>query len=291
MCTAITWRQYFGRTLDYERSFGEGVTLMPRNFSLGLRSGDESGTRYAVVGMACVEEGFPLFFDGVNEHGLACCALNFPDSARYFPVRPDKINLASFELIPYILASCKAVHEARALLKNVNVADDAVSASLSPSPLHWMIADENECIVAEQTNAGMCVYENPYGVLTNEPPFSVQVSEQEKYTYTCDESFSSRARFCRALYSNTHSKTKKGADNVSEFFSVMDTVKVPYGCSHAPSGDLMYTEYTSCVDLKRCVYYVREYARFCVRRASVEDFYADGNAISSLDFGRMSKVM
>ena len=37
MCTAITFKTkdfYFGRTLDYEFSFGEEVTITPRNYEI-----------------------------------------------------------------------------------------------------------------------------------------------------------------------------------------------------------------------------------------------------------------
>lgn len=41
MCTAATYKTrdfYFGRTLDYEISYGETVTVTPRNFKLMFRS-------------------------------------------------------------------------------------------------------------------------------------------------------------------------------------------------------------------------------------------------------------
>ena len=37
MCTAATYKTedfYFGRTLDYECSYGEEIVIMPRNFRL-----------------------------------------------------------------------------------------------------------------------------------------------------------------------------------------------------------------------------------------------------------------
>ena len=40
MCTAVTYKTrdfYFGRTLDYEYSYGEEVTVMPRHYPLKLR--------------------------------------------------------------------------------------------------------------------------------------------------------------------------------------------------------------------------------------------------------------
>ena len=42
MCTAATYCNgdfYFGRNLDYEFSYGEHVTIMPRNYPIRLHSG------------------------------------------------------------------------------------------------------------------------------------------------------------------------------------------------------------------------------------------------------------
>ena len=60
MCTAVTYKTagfYFGRTLDYDCSYSESVTVMPRRFPLSFR---EMGTRenhYAIIGMAHVADG------------------------------------------------------------------------------------------------------------------------------------------------------------------------------------------------------------------------------------------
>ena len=42
MCTAATYKTddfYMGRTLDYEFSYGEEITVMPRRFPLEFRHG------------------------------------------------------------------------------------------------------------------------------------------------------------------------------------------------------------------------------------------------------------
>ena len=40
MCTAATYKTkgfYFGRTLDYEFSYGEEITITPRNYPIPFR--------------------------------------------------------------------------------------------------------------------------------------------------------------------------------------------------------------------------------------------------------------
>ena len=55
MCTAMTYRTdgfYFGRTLDYEFSYGEEVTVTPRRFPFVFRHIGPLETHYAMIGMA-----------------------------------------------------------------------------------------------------------------------------------------------------------------------------------------------------------------------------------------------
>ena len=70
MCTAITFSRkdfYFGRTLDLECSFAEEVVITPRNFPLPFRMSPSLDHHYAFIGMAHVSDGYPLYYDAVNE--------------------------------------------------------------------------------------------------------------------------------------------------------------------------------------------------------------------------------
>ena len=73
MCTAATYQTkdfYMGRTLDYEFSYGEKITVMPRNYPLELRHGGSIPSHYAIIGMAHIADDYPLYYDAVNEMGL-----------------------------------------------------------------------------------------------------------------------------------------------------------------------------------------------------------------------------
>ena len=88
MCTAATYLTdhfFFGRNLDYERGFGERVTVTPRSFPLPMRHLNEVTRHYAMIGMASVQAGYPLYYDAVNEKGLCIAGLNFVSSAVYRP--------------------------------------------------------------------------------------------------------------------------------------------------------------------------------------------------------------
>ena len=75
MCTAATYKTkdfYFGRTLDYEFSYGDEVTVTPRNFCFRFRHMGEVKTHYAMIGMAYVADDYPLYYDARLEFRWEC---------------------------------------------------------------------------------------------------------------------------------------------------------------------------------------------------------------------------
>ena len=273
MCTAMKIGDLFGRTLDLEYTYGERVVSCPRDFALAMRHRPALTHHHAMLGMATIADGYPLYYDAVNECGLAMAALHFPHSGRY----ADEGEVASFEVIPYVLGQCATVGEAKQLLENVTVCDTAFSAALPPSPLHWMVADADAAIVAESTAEGASVYDDPVGVMTNEPPFPDQLRHWESFRYlTADEpattpprlgrgsgslglpgDFTSPSRLVRAAFVAAHSEAQ--GDPVGAFFRAIDTVAVPRGCLRLPNGKQVITQYASCIQLNEPNYIFRTY--------------------------------
>ena len=103
MCTAATYLSgdfYFGRTLDHSFSFGDEVTVTPRNYPFSFRHMGDLSTHYAMIGMAHIRDGYPLYYDAVNEKGLGMAGLNFVGNAHYWDPAAGRDNVAQFELIP-----------------------------------------------------------------------------------------------------------------------------------------------------------------------------------------------
>ena len=126
MCTAAVYTTkngYFGRTLDYEFSYGEEVAAMPRCYALHFRHAGELAEHYAILGMAHMAGGYPLYYDAMNEKGLGMAGLNFVGNAAYAKPVPGKDNVASFEFIPWILGQCADVPEARKALASLNLTE------------------------------------------------------------------------------------------------------------------------------------------------------------------------
>lgn len=302
MCTAATYTTkdfYFGRTLDVERSFGEEVTLTPRCFPLRFRHTAAAETHYAILGMASVAEGYPLYYDAVNEAGLCMAGLRFAGNAVYGEVTPECENVAVFEFIPWVLGRCASVAEARAALARMSLVDTPFNAALPAAPLHWMIADRNEAITVEAVAEGLRVYGNPVGVLTNNPPFPEQLSRLGDYmqlsprdpvnTFSPTLSLrpysrgmgalglpgdlSSASRFVRAAFVRANSRsdaTEEGS--ISQFFHILGVVEQPRGCCVLEDGSLEITLYTSCCNATRGIYY---YTTYDGRRITAVDMHRE----------------
>lgn len=269
MCTAISKSGYFGRTLDLEGSRGEEAVIMPRRFPVRFLHEANMPRHPAIIGCALVNDGVPLWFDAVNEHGLAAAALNFPEYATYLEPKADKIDLASFELIPFVLSKCRNLREAAELLKHCNITPDSVSPNLPTTPLHWMIADREGCIAVEPTRGGLIVYNNPFGVLTNSPPFPVHrdnVMLNPRLTPSSAAGlpgdWSSESRFLRAAFAKKYT----AVSGVSDFFHILDSVSVPLGCGKKD----WRTVYTSCADLERGDYYFTTYENRVIMKISLD---------------------
>ena len=120
MCTCITYLNndfYFGRNLDLDCSFGETVTITPRSFPFIFRKAERQDHHYAMIGMASANDSFPLYAEAVNEKGLAMAGLNFPGNAFYQQPDGKGLEIASFEVIAWLLGKCASVTEAEEYLE------------------------------------------------------------------------------------------------------------------------------------------------------------------------------
>lgn len=275
MCTAVSLGRCFGRTLDFERSFGEEVVFTPRRFALQFRQRPLMREHFAILGMARVEAGEPLYFDAMNEHGLCMAGLNFTRSARYGAPGPGTV--AAFELIPWVLGQCTSAEQARSLLEETVLSGEDFSPSLSCARLHWMLADRERSITVEPLERGLRISENPAGVLTNEPPFDVQMLHLANFMHLSPlppenrfpmevtaysrglgavglpGDLSSPSRFVRAAFTALHS-VPGPEEPVSRMFHILDTVRQVRGCCRLEDGSMEVTRYSSCCDTENRVY-------------------------------------
>lgn len=317
MCTAISFGEgLFGRTMDYEISFGERVLAVPRGiFPIG-----ESRNRYSIIGIGIEDEksGTPLYFDGMNEWGLSAAALNFPGLAVYHKggtegrnTADGRLDVPAGVLISYILGLCRDVEEARTALSNIDVTDTPSANNMPAPPLHWIISDARASITVESVSDGLKIYDNQVGVLTNGPEFPYHMTRLADYMHISPDrpknrfaktelsaysrgmgaiglpgDFSSSTRFVRACFVNEHTRAaKKGSarERVVRAFHVLSSVSVPLGCIISDEGHPVSTLYTSVADAETLTYYFTTYSCPSIRAVRLNDSLLNGEMIRSFE--------
>ena len=309
MCTAAAFQTkdfYFGRTLDYECSYGECVTVTPRRYPFSFRHMERLDVHYAMIGMAHVADGYPLYYDAVNEAGLGMAGLNFVGNAQYADVLEGTENIAQFELIPWILGRCATVREARARLDALNLVGTPFSERYPAAQLHWLLADKDEAVVIESMADGLHVYDDPAGVLTNNPPFPQQLFNLNNYMALSPRQpenrfsgalglhcysrgmgalglpgdLSSMSRFVRVAYTKLNAVCRDTeAENVSQFFHILGAVEQQRGCCEVEPGAYEYTIYTSCCNAARGIYYYTTYDNHQISGVDMHQENLDGTQL------------
>lgn len=311
MCTAISYKtkdHYFGRNLDLEYSYNETVTITPRNFIFEFRKVGKMKSHFAMIGMAYIAEGYPLYYDATNENGLSIAALNFPQNAHYKLFCEGKDNITPFELIPWVLGQCATVGEAEKLLEQINILNENFSDELPLSPLHWIISDKGRSITLESVKAGIKVYDNPAGVLTNNPTFDYQLFNLNNYmsltndapqnTFALDNNLqlktysrgmgamglpgdcSSMSRFVRATFVKMNSVSGDTEnESVSQFFHILQSVAMPRGCVKAGENDYAVTIYSSCCNTDSGIYYYTTYNNNQINAVDMHKENLNGNTL------------
>ena len=298
MCTAISFKtasHYFGRNLDMETSFGEEIVITPRNYPIYLKEEETMDTHYAMIGMAIVEHDFPLYYDATNEKGVSMAGLSFEKNAVYKDFDQKKANIAPHEFILWVLGQCAYINEVITLLENTHIIPVSFSEQMPFTPLHWMISDQDRSIVVECVEEGMKVYENPFGVLTNNPPFHVMCHEMNNYMSLTNEpvenkfknldldaysnglgalglpgDMSSVSRFVKAVFVKMHSFCKHNEEeSVNQFFHILNSVEQIRGCVLTKEKEMERTIYSSCCNTDTQIYYYKTYEDFSIHKVEL----------------------
>ena len=309
MCTAATYQTkdfYLGRTLDYEFSYGDEIVVTPRNYPFHFRSLGTLEHHYAMIGAACVLKDCPLYYDAVNEKGLGMAGLNFVGNADYKDAAPGKDNVAQFEFIAWILAQCATVAEARTLLERINLTREPFSPELPVAQLHWILADREQAITVESVKEGLRIYDNPVGVLTNNPPFPEQMFNLNNYMHLSPKSpenhfseklplytysrgmgamglpgdLSSQSRFVRVAFTKMNAVSGDSeSESVSQFFHILGSVDQQRGCCDVGEGKYEITLYTSCCNADKGIYYYTTYENHQITGVDMHREALDGSGL------------
>ena len=310
MCTAATYQTrdfYMGRTLDYEFSYGDQITVTPRNYPFSFLHMPSLSHHYAMIGMACVMDDYPLYYEAFNEKGLGIAGLNFVGNAVYFDPKPEKDNIAQFELIPWILGTCASLAEAKESLSRINLISTPFKKNLPLAQLHWIIAAASGAITVESTADGLHVYDNPVGVLTNNPPFPMQMFSLNNYLHLSPKQpenhfseqlplqtysrgmgalglpgdLSSTSRFAKVAFTRAHAVSGDSeAESVSQFFHILGSVDQQRGCCEVAEDKYEITIYTSCWNAQKGIYYYNTYENHQITAVDMHRENLDGTTLA-----------
>lgn len=308
MCTSITVSSplcLHGRNLDLEYSFGEQVVITPRGYPFTFRRRPSLPRHFAMIGMANVAQNTPLYAEAVNEKGLYMAGLNFPGNA-WYPPQEEVVGEAvtPYELIPLVLGQCETLAQAKELLSSVQLVGIPFAPGYPLAPLHWHIADATGALVAEPMQDGLHLYEDPAGVLTNNPPFPYQLTALNNYQHLSPKpaenrfaaalplapygqgmgaiglpgDFSPQSRYVKACFLKANTvwgDTPLSA--VAQFFHILDGVAMVRGSVRTPEDKCDITIYSCCIDAEHGIYYFKTYDNNRIRAVHLhaEDLETD----------------
>lgn len=305
MCTAITLQSgqgetFFGRNMDFSYDIDPHIYIVPSGYEwnnvLNMR---KIRNRYRFIGIGQELEGLLGFFDGVNEMGFAAAALYFAGYARYNtgPENGQEESIASFEFLHYLLGNCANTEELKRLLKQVKITGLEDPVTRTVAPLHWIAADRGgNCVVIEQTDRGLEVFDNPIGVLANSPDFKWHMTNLRNYmeaspvqteeafwgdyrltpfgqaggTQILPGGYTSPARFVRTSYLKSFLPVPESRNEaVVSCFHIMESVTVPKGAVITSRNEYDYTRYTAFINTATCEYFFKTYDNIQVGTAGL----------------------
>ena len=152
------------------------------------------------------------------------------------------------------------------------------------APLHWHIADRTGALVLEATREGVRLYDDPVGVLTNNPPFPFHQLNLRQYQHLTARPTENRlapalpleafgqgmgaiglpgdaspaSRYVRAAFCKLNAPDPGGElERVSDFFHLLDAVAMVRGSVLTPEGKWDMTTYACCFSAGAGTYYYK----------------------------------
>ena len=298
-----------GRNMDIEFPLEQKITITPRQYTLITKHQPPLKNHYAIIGMSTLVDNYPLYYDACNEYGLCMAALAFRGNAHYLPYSDERTNLSFYELIPFTLASCKNVREVLDLVGKVNLTSEQFNDDFPASPLHFFACDKDEAITIEPTHEGLKIYENPIGVLTNNPPFPSMLDYLSNFISLSTEEITERAlgdaavkadtrglsavglpgdltspsRFVRTAFikSNITASGSKESE-ISAAFHTLCAVEQQKGLVKVGAA-LEYTVYSAVIDMQSATYHYRTYDGTAINAISLRTLNLDSDSLIAFD--------
>ena len=322
----------YGRTQEWSGfDFKTQAAIYPRNTSFqGMTPEGENGISWQA------KHGFLSFLlldrvigDGMNEKGLAAGQFYHEGFAEYSEYNPDLSDhsLSPIDVLPYILSNFATLEEVRQGMQNVRVVPVQEPSIDKVPPIHFFVADPSgKSLVIEYVHGKPIFYNNPVGVITNNPTFAWHLQNLRNYGQLSIDPFekktwgeleitplasgsgllglpgdyTSPSRFVRAVILKQISfPTPGGMDTVNQFFRIMDSFNVPASQGEGHRGAEAKknrlpsdTQWTIASDTKNLVTYYHTAWNRQVRKIDLKkiDFTRSGIRKTPLDKQRVQSV-
>ena len=193
------------------------------------------------------------------------------------------------------------------MLEKINLTNTQFSDDLPLAQLHWILADRKEAITVESVKEGLKIYDNPVGVLTNNPPFEEQMFQLNNYMHLSPRTpqnqfseklplhaysrgmgamglpgdLSSQSRFIRVAFVKMNSVSGESeTESVSQFFHILNSVDQQRGCCDVGEGKFEITIYTCCCNADKGIYYYTTYDNHQITAVDMHRENLDGNLLT-----------
>ncbi|EEI19673.1 putative protein YxeI [Lentilactobacillus hilgardii] len=308
MCTSVTFLSetgdnFLARTMDFDFDLDGRPVVIPRHQHFNSVAGkDGYDTKLAFVG-AGRNIGNYILVDGVNERGLSGAALYFSNEASYAnQIKSDQTNIASHEVLNWLLGNADSCEDAADLIKKLNVVNVPIKLLGKVVPLHWILSDRyGDCRVLEIRADGVHYLKNPVGVMTNSPDFDWHLKNLNNYTelqpnphpdrdysgYRISSfgpgngalgmpgDYTSVSRFVRTAFMRQYTISAQSKDAVNVLSHILNSVEIPKGVKLKENGDSDYTQYRSYMDSSRLTYYMQPYDNQTISRVVLTEELMD----------------
>lgn len=301
--TAENGSTVYGRTMEWGAfPFNSRVAVVPRGYAFtGLTPDGYNGkkwtAKYGFVGIDAL--GKDEYIDGMNEKGLAVGLFYHNGYAHYmkYVKRRAANTITATDMLSYLLSQYDTVDQVRAALPKVRVVPVVEKVLGIPVNAHWMVTEPSgKSIVIEYIDGKLKIYDNPLGVITNNPTYDWQMTNLRNYLKLSAKpapdrkmggveftplsggsgmlgipgDFTSPSRFVRAaIWTHTDQPLKNSVDAVYEVFRILDNFNVPLNAAEGSDsrnidlhGMRSSTQWTTAWDLSnKVLYYHTQYDR------------------------------
>jgi choloylglycine hydrolase len=322
-CTGITIKPkdgslIFARTLEFALDINSNVIIVPRGKEyVGSTPAEKPGlrwkTKYGMVGMNAFD--MPVMVDGLNEKGLHVGLFYFPGFAKYQEIKAEEVGkaLAPWELGVFLLGTCSDVKEAVAAARDVRVGEVVQKDMGFVPPVHYIVTDaKGKSVVLEYTGGELMVHDNPFGVMSNSPPFDWHMTNLSNYVNMTVSNvpkievggkevrglgqgsgmlgipgdFTPPSRFVRAVaFSKSALPVDTAKEGVLQAFHILNQFDIPKGAARGVEHGKEvadYTLWTTAADLKNLRYYFRTYDNSKIRMIDLKSADLDAKEIKTI---------